>query len=68
MYKIPYIDLGLEYKNYQSEINKAFSNVMKSGDYIDGLLVKKFEKEIANFLGVKHVLTLNSGTDALLFL
>ena len=67
MYKIPYIDLGLEYKNYKSEINKAFSNVMKSGDYIDGLLVKKFEKEIANFLGVKHVLTLNSGTDALLF-
>ena len=39
---------------------------MRSRDFIEGEPVKRFEKHIADYLGVKHAVTCNSGTDALI--
>ncbi len=42
-------------------------SVFKSGKYILGDEVEKFELSAAKYFGVKHCVGLNSGTDALLF-
>ncbi|WP_373995963.1 DegT/DnrJ/EryC1/StrS family aminotransferase [Moorella sp. E308F] len=43
----------------------AIQGVLKSGQFIMGPNVKAFEQEAAAYLGVKHAVGVNSGTDAL---
>jgi dTDP-4-amino-4,6-dideoxygalactose transaminase len=42
-------------------------HVIKSGQYVSGENVDSFERELAAFLGVKYVVGVGSGTDALEF-
>lgn len=63
---IPLVDLKIQYNNLKPEIDKAISNVLESGRFIIGNNVKEFEKEIANYLNVKHAIAVASGSDALL--
>ncbi len=60
-----FFDLKRQYQNLKIEIDAAVLNVLKSGVFIGGPAVENFEKEAADFLGVKHAIGLNSGTDAL---
>jgi dTDP-4-amino-4,6-dideoxygalactose transaminase len=54
----------LEYiKNFDSKIIKKIN----SGIYVGGNDVLEFENSLAKFLNKKYCITLNSGTDALLF-
>ncbi len=64
-WKVPYIDLPLQYRNLKSELNSEFERVMNEGSFILRDDVKKFEENMASFLGVKQVVGVNSGTDAL---
>jgi len=43
----------------------ALEEVIKRGDYVSGKDVDLFEKEVADYLGVKYAVAVNSGTDAL---
>src|SRR3569833_3134223 len=43
----------------------ALRGVIESGQCIMGPNVRAFEEEVAAYLGVKHAVALNSGTDAL---
>lgn len=61
-----FLDLTKEYNEIKDKINQAIQNVLNSGQYIDGNEVENFEKEIANYCGVKYAISVNSGTDALL--
>jgi len=63
--QVPIMDLKLQYQNLKAELDKAVLNVMGSGYFIGGPEVKKLEKEVARFSGVKHGISVNSGTDAL---
>ena len=65
-WKVPYIDLGRQFKPLQKEYVREFKKVMSRGDFILRNDVKKFEKKIAKFLGVKYVVGVNSCTDALI--
>lgn len=47
------------------ELQDAIKGVLRSGHFIMGPNVKAFEEEVAAYLGVKHAIGLNSGTDAL---
>jgi len=47
------------------EIDNAIQRVLESGWFILGEESKKFEEEFAEYLGVKHVIGVNSGSDAL---
>ncbi|MBU7583443.1 MAG: DegT/DnrJ/EryC1/StrS family aminotransferase [Nostoc sp. TH1S01] len=63
--KIPVLDLKPQYESLKAEIQNAISRVLESGQFIMGPDVKLFEQEVAQYLGVKHAIAVNSGTDAL---
>ena len=56
----------LENKKYLKEIRKAITRVITSGSYILGSEVEKFEYNLAQYLGNKYSIGVNSGTDALI--
>ncbi|MEM9809321.1 MAG: DegT/DnrJ/EryC1/StrS family aminotransferase [Cyanobacteria bacterium P01_D01_bin.56] len=63
--KIPILDLKPQYQAIKEEIQVAVNQVLESGQFILGPVVKAFETDVANYLGVKHAIGVNSGTDAL---
>ncbi len=65
MNKIQMVDLVSQYQKMEAEINEAVINVIKSSAYINGPEVKSFQKELENYLDVKHVIPCANGTDAL---
>lgn len=62
---IPLIDLKAQYNSLAEELNKVTIDVLSSANYIMGKNVLEFEKEFAEFLGVKHAISVGNGTDAL---
>lgn len=63
--KIPFVDLVTQYRNMKTEIDGAIASVIESSSFIGGTYVKKFEKEFADFIGIKNCVGCASGTDAL---
>ena len=62
---IPILDLTPEIDELWEDLNAAFQRVLRSGQFILGPEVKAFENEVAAYLGAKHTIGVNSGTDAL---
>ncbi len=58
-------DLKHQYQVLKCDIDQAVLEAMASGAYIMGPQVKALEKELAEYVGVKHCLTCANGTDAL---
>ncbi|MEN8187280.1 MAG: DegT/DnrJ/EryC1/StrS family aminotransferase [Bacteroidota bacterium] len=65
MKKIQMVDLQSQYKKIQPEIDKKVIEVIRSSAYINGPEVKSFQKELEEYLQVKHVIPCGNGTDAL---
>ena len=63
--KIPILNLKPQYQSISEEIKEAINRVVESAQFIMGPDVKLFEQEITEYLGVKHAIGVNSGTDAL---
>ncbi|MEO1386159.1 MAG: DegT/DnrJ/EryC1/StrS family aminotransferase [Cyanobacteria bacterium J06634_6] len=63
--QIPILDLKPQYQAIKSEVQSAIDEVLESGQFILGARVKQFESDVADYLGVKHAIGVNSGTDAL---
>lgn len=63
--KIPFFDLKRQYEEISSEVEQKVMDVMRSCNYIEGFATKKLESELADYLGVKHVITCGNGTDSL---
>lgn len=63
--KIPFLDLTRNYQGQQKEILLAVKRVFDAGRFILGQEVELFEKEFAEFIGVKEAIACASGTDAL---
>lgn len=64
--KIPFVNLKAQYKNIKPEIDKAIKRVVTTQAFILGKELEAFEKEFAKYLGVKHAVGVNSGTDGLI--
>ena len=62
---IPLIDLKIQYESLADELNKVTLDVLSSANYILGKNVTEFEKEFAEYVGVKHAISVGNGTDAL---
>ena len=65
MERIPILDLQSEVAEIWDELMPKVEEVIKSGGFILGPTVSNFEKAAADYLGVKHAIGCNSGTDAL---
>ena len=62
---VPFVDLGLQYENHHAAFEKAIIDTAASTQYIMGAEVSRFEKDFSDFLGVREVVSVASGTDAL---
>ncbi len=65
MKPIQMVDLVGQYEKIKAEVDQAVLGVMRSAQFINGPEVKEFEKELAAYLEVKHVIGCANGTDAL---
>jgi dTDP-4-amino-4,6-dideoxygalactose transaminase len=62
---IRFLDLQKINAQYADELKQAAASVVDSGWYIHGEKVAKFEKELAYYTGVNHVISVANGLDAL---
>jgi dTDP-4-amino-4,6-dideoxygalactose transaminase len=60
------LDLKAQNDALDAELRAAFERVLRSGHFILGPEVEKFERDLAAFAGARHALGVSSGTDALL--
>src|ERR1700744_2321429 len=60
------LDLKTQNGALESELNEAFLRVLRSGHFILGPEVERFEQALAKYTGAKHALGISSGTDAIL--
>ena len=54
-----------QYHNIQAEIDANIKRVLESGEYVQGPMNKQFEKELAEFHGMKYAIGVGNGTDAI---
>lgn len=62
---IPFLDLKKINDTFEPELSNTIKNVLESGWYLQGNEVGSFEKEYADFIGVKHCIGVANGLDAL---
>ncbi|WP_271010035.1 DegT/DnrJ/EryC1/StrS family aminotransferase [Paucibacter sp. B51] len=63
---MPFIDLKAQYAALKTRIDARIQQVLDHGQYIMGPEVKELETQLAAYVGVKHCITVSSGTEALL--
>ena len=62
---VPILDVPAELAPLRADLDAAIARVLDSGQLILGPEVEAFEREAAEYLGARHAVGLNSGTDAL---
>ncbi|MEI6866184.1 DegT/DnrJ/EryC1/StrS family aminotransferase [Flavicella sp.] len=65
MRKLQMVDLKGQYVKIKDQVDKAIIDVIDSTAFINGPEVKQFQKDLENYLNVKHVIPCANGTDAL---
>lgn len=63
--KVPFLDLQAPYLELKDDLDAAYHRVMASGWFILGCEVESFEREFAEYCGVKHCIGVGNGLDAL---
>ncbi|HOY68192.1 MAG TPA: DegT/DnrJ/EryC1/StrS family aminotransferase [Candidatus Ozemobacteraceae bacterium] len=64
-YKVRFVDPGKNYQLIKEEIDAAYFEIMSKGELIYRSHLKNFEKHLAEFVGTKYAVGLNSGYHAL---
>ena len=54
-----------QYRNIQKEIDANMQQVLLSGSYVQGPMLKRFEAELAAYHGTKFAVGVGNGTDAI---
>jgi dTDP-3-amino-3,4,6-trideoxy-alpha-D-glucose transaminase len=62
---IPLVDVKAQYEPLLPRIREAIDGVLTSGEFILGPNVDAFEREAADYLGVRETIGVANGTDAL---
>ena len=63
---VPLLDLKAQYEPLRDEILAAVTRVCDSQRFIMGPEIDSLERELSAMLGIRHVVAVSSGTDALL--
>ena len=64
--EVPLLDLKAQYQTLKKELDEALIKTAESQAFILGKEVETLEKNLAEYLEVKHAIGISSGTDALL--
>jgi dTDP-4-amino-4,6-dideoxygalactose transaminase len=64
--KVPFVDLKQRFEEERQELMACVERVLAAGHFILTQEVTEFEEKAAAFVGAKHCIGLNSGTDALM--
>lgn len=59
------VDLKSQYDRLKNDIDDGIFSVINNTEFISGTQVKEFQKDLEQYLGVKHVIPCGNGTDAL---
>ena len=59
------VDLKGQYAPIKDQVNSSIQEVINTTSFINGPKVKAFQKNLEDYLGVKHVIPCANGTDAL---
>jgi dTDP-4-amino-4,6-dideoxygalactose transaminase len=62
---VPFLDFVGPYEELKAELDEAYSNFMRSAWYILGREVEAFEREFAQFCGVRYCVGVGNGLEAL---
>jgi dTDP-4-amino-4,6-dideoxygalactose transaminase len=62
---IPLIDLSAQSREIEEDVWPQIREIFRSGQFVGGEAVNRFEREYAEFLGVAHCVGVGNGTDAL---
>ena len=65
MSDVPFLDLGAAHEELKSRIEPAVERVLRSGWYIGGPEVERFEADYAAFCEAEHCVGVGNGLDAL---
>lgn len=63
--QVLFADLKKQYLSIKGEIDFAINSVINESAFIKGKYVESFEKNFADFVGVKHCIGVGNGTDAI---
>ena len=63
---VPLLDVRRQNEPLEPELTEAFTRVLRSGRYISGLEVERFEQAAAAVAGARYGVGMSSGTDAIL--
>jgi dTDP-4-amino-4,6-dideoxygalactose transaminase len=66
-WRIPYVNLGAQFAEEKAELMPRLEAALATGMHVGGPEIEALEREIAAYVGTRHAVTLNSGTDALTF-
>lgn len=66
-YRIPFFGIDRQYKSISDEIIRVTDRVFSSGQVLDGVFTKEFERAIADMTQRRYAVAVNSGTQALIF-
>lgn len=62
---IQFTDLSRQWNDIREDALFGIDEILSTGKYLDHPIIGDFETELAKFIGVSYVVSLNSGTDAL---
>jgi dTDP-4-amino-4,6-dideoxygalactose transaminase len=65
MKKIQMVDLNGQYAQIKNVVNDSIQEVLETTAFVNGPQVHEFQKNLEDYLGVKHVIPCANGTDAL---
>lgn len=64
-YKVRFVNYPRQYQLLKKQFDGVFEEIMSGGDFILRRHLEEFEKRIAEYVGTKHAIGVNTGTDAL---
>ena len=59
------VDLKSQYQKIKSDVDSEMQKVIDSAAFVKGAKVVEFQQNLEKYLGVKHVIPVGNGTDAL---
>jgi dTDP-4-amino-4,6-dideoxygalactose transaminase len=63
--RVPFVDLRTQTRSLRAEVEAAWAGCLERCDFVLGEETARFEEEFASFLGVRYVIGVGSGLEAL---